>query len=118
MARPIGSKKGKVSQFCIRNHDTFITGRTKSGVCKACNKVWTIEHPGYFEEYNVKNKNSITENRKEYIKEKREFIATIEKEWRDDHKDYIVKREHEYYENNKYEVIIKKIPFEDKENGF
>ena len=44
MARP---KK----QFCVKGHNTFITGRTQSSNCVICYNEWVKGHPGYHSKY-------------------------------------------------------------------
>jgi hypothetical protein len=37
------ANKSLIKQFCPKNHDTFITGRTKAGGCKKCERLHQIE---------------------------------------------------------------------------
>jgi len=49
----------KIKQFCLRNHDTFLTGRTKSGNCRECNKLIPTD-TNYLRKYYIANKESWT----------------------------------------------------------
>jgi len=41
-------------QECKHGHDTLVLGRTSSGNCRACNKAWSTNHPGYSQQYQAR----------------------------------------------------------------
>lgn len=101
MGRPLGSKNKTHKQFCPKNHDTFIVGRNKKGMCNQCDRdrkhTDTVRQKA--RERHNKNKEKINAKRRlawpEYSKvhplteEQKARKKVTDKEWIKNHRDSI-----------------------------
>jgi hypothetical protein len=92
-------------RFCPKGHDKNVVGKGKSNHCKGCLKLWREKNKSILakkkHEYNVINKEKISEKRKLKRQQHLEEIREIERIKREPHKKQRCERQKKFREEHK-----------------
>lgn len=88
-------------QFCINNHDTFVTGRDKHGQCTLCHKIAG-------KKFRIKHDEKIKKEKQEFYQLNKSHFKEKGARYRETHKEELVEKKHEYYIVNR-EAIAERV---------
>lgn len=102
-------------QFCIHDHDVFVTGRTNWGVCIICKQnidkrfANSDKRKEYDKQYKQDNINKIKEQQKQHYKINKDKILARHKQYNDEHIEELKVQHKDYKKRNPDVVILTKL---------